>query len=93
MMIGLFVVYKISGNNLPFVSECCWKRFALNCQDRHWAGRLFAKVMVLTGHGYGLSETILKHRIEYLSQFNEESDEFPKVGPSSGNDSDDDSVA
>jgi hypothetical protein len=93
MMLGLFVFCKISGDNLPVVTECCWKRFALKCQDSLWAGRLFTNVMVLAGHGYGLSENILKHRIEYLSQFNDESDEFPKVGPSSSNDSDDDDIA
>jgi len=89
MMIGLFMFCKIAGDTVPAISDHCWKRFAVNCQDSYWSGRLFAKVMILFGHG--LTENIIKHRIEFLSNFNEESDEFPKVGPSS-NDSDDDSA-
>ncbi len=89
-MIGIFVFCKISGDNVPTISEHCWKRFALHCQDSYWSGRLFAKVITFVGNG--MRESSIKQKIEFLSKFNEESDEFPKVG-STATDSDDDSNA
>lgn len=88
-MIGLFVYYKISGNNVPHVSEFCWKRFALHCQDSRWASRLFQKSNVQRS---SYLNGTLKFRIEFLSKYNGETDEFPKVGHSTGDDSDDDSI-
>lgn len=88
-MLGLFIFYKLSGEDVPHVSECCWKRYAVHCQDSLWASRMFRKLHA--NRGAYLSGT-LKFRIELLSKFNGEMDEFPKVGNSSADDSDDDSL-